>query len=314
MAQRTGIVTAGTLNIRPEPSTRRPPVGSVRRGDRLPILALQGNWYRVPWNGREGYVHADYLREEEPPLAPGFLHEQAALAQSPLAPEPSARIPLKPGMPGRQRAAAQTWNGYGGLLQTLCDAIAIAPAAAVAVLLVESSGKGFGPDGRMVIRFENHVFGRRWGHAGSDAFSRHFRFHTAQPWKQHLFCEGPGGAWEPCHVSQEHEWKVFTFARALHEAAALQSISMGLPQIMGFNHARIGYDSARGMFDRFSADVRYQLLGLFDFIVGPGTTSPMLSALQRRQFELFASFYNGPGQAARYGQRIQQFHDAFETL
>ena len=79
----------------------------------------------------------------------------------------------------------------------------------------------------------------------------------------------------PFHGNQNLEWQVFEFARNLNEPAAMRSISMGGPQIMGFNHSRIGYDSAREMFDTFQADIRYHVLGLFDFIKGSGTTSPL---------------------------------------
>jgi len=100
----------------------------------------------------------------------------------------------------------------------------------------------------------------------------------------------------------------------LNEAAAIKSISMGLPQIMGFNHAAIGYDSASQMCDNFQTDIRYHVLGLFDFLRGAGTSSPMLQALQRNQFELFAAKYNGPGQAAKYGEWIEDHYALFRAL
>jgi hypothetical protein len=67
---------------------------------------------------------------------------------------------------------------------------------------------------------------------------------------------------------------------------------------MGYNHGAIGYDSAEEMFDAFSSGIRYQILGMFDFIKGTGSSSRMVQALERGQFDQFASFYNGPGQAA----------------
>jgi len=73
------------------------------------------------------------------------------------------------------------------------------------------------------------------------------------------------------HGKQDQEWRVFEFARKLSEPAAMRSISMGGPQIMGFNHSRIGYDSAGEMFHAFESDIRYHVLGLFDFIKGSGS-------------------------------------------
>lgn len=94
----------------------------------------------------------------------------------------------------------------------------------------------------------------------------------------------------------------------------MRSISMGGPQIMGFNHARIGYDSVREMFNAFQSEIRYQILGLFDFVKGPGTSSPMIVALQRKKFEEFAARYNGPGQAARYGDLVESHFEIFNRL
>ena len=107
---------------------------------------------------------------------------------------------------------------------------------------------------------------------------------------------------------------MFDFARELSAPAAMRSISMGLPQIMGFNYAAIGYDSVGEMFDNFSNDVRFHILGLFDFIRGAGNTSLMLQALQTQDFEKFASRYNGPGQAAKYGDWIEAKFEIFNQI
>jgi hypothetical protein len=94
----------------------------------------------------------------------------------------------------------------------------------------------------------------------------------------------------------------------------MNAISMGGPQIMGFNSAAIGYGSVREMFDNFSSDIRYQILGLFDFLRGAGSTSKMIEALQMHDYTRFASYYNGSGQAPVYGARIEGFAKAFRTL
>ena len=61
------------------------------------------------------------------------------------------------------------------------------------------------------------------------------------------------------------EWEVLTFARGMNEEAALSSISMGAPQVMGFNHGRVGFASALEMFEAFGRSEREQIFGLFDF-------------------------------------------------
>jgi len=89
---------------------------------------------------------------------------------------------------------------------------------------------------------------------------------------------------------------------------------MGMSQVMGFNHALIGYDTVHEMFDRFAADTRCQVLGMFDFIRGHGDTSPMLEALRVRDYEAFATGYNGNGQAAFYRGLIHASVARFEQL
>lgn len=308
MPSRSAVVTASALNVRPTPSTDRAAIGQLDRGDQIEILDRSGSWYRIRHGAVEGFVHGDYVRLAESRQATGFLHERPELQEA-LLPAPAGEQRPTGSLQGTPLRAAQTWNRYGGLLLPLCELTAVERAAAVAVLLTESSGSGF-RNGRMIIRFENHVFERQWSDAASGGFAAHFRYDGSRKWTRHEFREG-NGPWEPCHTSQDMEWRVFEFARKLNEAAALRSISMGAPQIMGFNASRIGYDSATEMFDRFAADERYHLVGMFDFVAGPGSTSPMLEALQQGRYEAFASHYNGLGQAAQYAERLRSYHDAF---
>ncbi len=114
------------------------------------------------------------------------------------------------------------------------------------------------------------------------------------------------------------EWKVFDFARKLQgstsDLAAKKSISMGLPQVMGFNCANIGYESVDEMFQAFSESGRPQIIGLFDFVKGPAEDSEMIRNLQDRDFVRFAANCNGTGQAARYGEMIRSPQEGFIAL
>ena len=314
MPEIIGVVTASTLNVRPKPSTLQPAIGTLRRGSSVTILNRDGGWCRIPWHGSQAFVHGDFLTIKETNPAAGFFHEDDDMKIVPLSPRESERLPVASDFAPIQRLVARTWNVQGGLLKILSDRIGIEPATSVAVLCVESGGKGFNADGSMVIRFENHVFWREWGKGNATTFAAHFSFNEAQGWKDHKFREKPAGKWGECHGDQLREWRVLDFARSLHDIAALRSISMGGPQIMGFNHARAGYDSVHSMFNAFRNDVRYQTIALFDFLQGPGTTSPMVVALQRKKFGDFAALYNGPGQAAEYGFRIERHVEAFRSL
>jgi len=218
-----------------------------------------------------------------------------------------AKMPLEPGteITGGSSSVRAAWNSYGGLLQEVASRLGFSPAAAVAVLCAESSGRGFADDGRMIIRFENHCFYSRWGRSHPDQFAKHFRYNADQKWTGHYWREDPNGEWRRLHTrsaGQDEEWAALTFARTLDDEAALDSISMGSPQVMGFNSARIGYGTAREMFDNWSKGDRQQLLGLFSFI---RSNHKMVRALRDEDWEAFAYRYNGSGQAAAYGGHIE---------
>ena len=314
MPDLTALVTANTLNLRRDPSTAKPPLAKLSRGTRLKILEIAELWYEVDSPKGRGFVHGDFVSVVDPSPADGFLHEREDLKALPLEPAEADRIQAPSGATFHQKGLARTWNRQGGLLGTLSDLLDTEAAAGVAVLYTESSGSGFAGDGRMTIRFENHVFWRRWGKQHPEIFRRHFTFDDSRSWQGHKFRVSPNGAWQTFHGKQSEEWKVLDFARGLDEDAALRSISMGAPQIMGFNHSTIGYETPREMFDNFTADVRFHILGLFDFMKGPGCCSPMIDALRRKNFEDFAARYNGPGQADVYGHRIAQYREIFLEL
>lgn len=306
---RHAVVTANGLNLRPAASTDGDPITTLLRGTSLEVLEPHGSWFRVRANGRVGFVHGDHIALQDHSFGARFLASDAALQVVPLqAAEPLA-LPVSTDR--QARLAAETWNKFGGLIDPLCRKIGIAPAAAVAVLCVESGGRAF--DGaRMIIRFEAHIFYKHWGRHNPETFRRSFRFDAHEPWKEQQFDDGNG--FRPIHDhSQAREWEVFEAACRLDRRAALRSISMGAPQIMGFNHGTIGYDDVEEMFERFR-DPRYQILGMFDFIKGSGSASPMVQALQQQNYEAFATRYNGGGQAAVYGSRIRRYAETFAPM
>jgi len=207
--------------------------------------------------------------------------------------------------------AARLWNKYGGVLEPLSARIGIDQAVAVAVIAVESGGSGMGPDGRMVIRFENHLFWSFWGKANPAAYNQHFVFDQHTTWKGHQYRPQPNGPWLMVHQNQNSEWAAFNLASTLAAAAAKESISMGLTQILGSNCRAIGYASPDAMFAAFAADEKFQLLGFFNFVKND---QRQIAALQNRDYAGFARIYNGPGQPDFYGGLIKGVVDGFGTL
>lgn len=184
-------------------------------------------------------------------------------------------------------------------IATIAAEYKLDPALAKAVLKIESGGQAFAPDGRMIIRFENHIFA---GYVDRSTFDAHFRYNHAS-YKQHTGHQWrKDGGWMDCHLSQEVEWNVFNYARGFSESAAIKSISMGAPQIMGFNYAQIGYEAPWAMFDAFSKSADAQVRGFFEFM----SISGALARLQNEDLVGFAHIYNGEGQEQLYAQLIRQ--------
>jgi predicted flap endonuclease-1-like 5' DNA nuclease len=303
---------AGYLNIRTAPSIAGGLITQALHATSLPALEPEpdvrakvgryGEWLNVGLaDGREGYGFAYYLSLTGTPGG-----------DSSLEPPAEDQITVTSDLTGTQRQVALAWNRLGGLLQTLADQMGIAPGVAVAVLTVESGGRAFGPDGRMIIRFENHIFHDQWGQHHPEVFARHFAFNPDHRWKDHRWRPATDQPWRGFHGDQGSEWEVLGFARTIDDTAARLCIAMGGPQIMGFNYAAVGYTTVRQMFDDFAASERHQVVGFFNFVRSRGEKA--VRTLQALDFEGFAAFYNGPGQATAYGSLIRQTYEAYRRL
>ena len=224
------------------------------------------------------------------------------------APDP---IPLA-GLSGLRRSMAQIYNDKGSYLRQKATQLGITASAAAAVLHVESGGRGFSSStGDMIIRFENHIFWDQWGKANPEQFREHFSFSSNKRWTGHRFRANPNDAWESFHGNQALEWRVLNFARDLSDTGALNSISMGAAQIMGFNSKSIGYDSVQEMFEAMTTSLPAQLDGMFSFIEQNGRC---MRGLRNNDFVTFASGYNGSGQAETYGGLISAAESAFRAV
>ena len=234
----------------------------------------------------------------------------AELGGDQLAPPAGEQIALSPGVDPTIRLVANIWNRYGSFISRQAVALGLDPGVALAVLAAESAGEAFGDDGRMIIRFENHIFDQQWGQQNPDRFNQYFRYDAQATWKGHQWRPTPADEWRACHSDQATEWAVLTLARSLNDEAALSSISMGAPQIMGFNHTAIGYATAPEMFTAFQADVRNQLASLFRFM----QVNQLVDAVRQGNFLAFATGYNGGGQPEVYRDIIQRNLTAWQSL
>jgi uncharacterized protein YgiM (DUF1202 family) len=318
----TGPITPGgccevktqSLNVRSGPGTQFAILWSVGQGAVLNVLGGDGGWVKVRIGTGEGYVAVEFVDLTTTKTATGYLIERSDLLDIDLVPD---RVIPAQTANASSAVVARTWNNYGGLIAKLAAMLKIPLGGVVATLAAESGGTCFGPDGRLIIRFENHIFYQYWGQKNPETFDRFFAFDRSTPgnaWKGHLWRRDIGEPWQNFHGNQDLEWQVLTIGRALDDTAALSSISMGAPQVMGFNYRRLGYDSVQRMFYTFARSAHTQLMALFDFVRGMSNTSPAIQALQNRDFLTFANMYNGPANAPTYCAIIQRYSDLFDTL
>lgn len=323
--QWTGVIASPLgLNQRTGPSTEHAILQLLPNETAVSVMAELDEWLYVNALGRLGYVSSSFVRSQQVGgfmpyiISPGtssdgFLRERRDLQDAALKPDATEQLTLNPDTANwTEEAIANAWNQFGALINQIANLLAIDPAVALSVMAIESGGRAFADDGRMLIRFEPHIFFEEWGKLDPERFAQYFRYDLNQIWKGHQWRPSPDLPWRDFHGNQRTEWEVFEFARnALAPEAALRSISMGAPQIMGFNHASIGYPSAQAMFEAFSASAHAQIIALFDFVkADPGR----LNALRNGDFTTFASSYNGPGQAALYAALIQDGVNTFNRL
>lgn len=279
-----GLVTATDgLSIRVGPGTEQTRIRFLAHEEKVQVLDDSSDWLFVQTGEGPGYVAGVWVMRQ--------------IAPTPVPPAPDGNV----------AGLLRVWGRFQQLLTEQAERLGIDPAVAVAVLLAESSGDGFAPDGRLLIRFENHIFLDRWGSQNKAVFDRFFAFKQQEPWKEHRWRSREEEGWQNCHQSQAQEWQVLGFARNFIEDPALESISMGASQIMGFNFQMLGYASPRAMFDDFQTGEEAQIRGLFRFIEARGLVEP----LRQGDYIAFARGYNGSGQPEYYASLIQKYIELF---
>jgi len=178
------------------------------------------------------------------------------------------------------------------------------PNVMMAILDVES-GAAFGEGGRLVIRFEAHVFRDRLRNDG--LFSTCFRVADKRPWEAPQYARvNESAPWWPIHTGrQSDEWTAFELASRLNRRAAAESISMGRPQLMGFNHARVGYPTAEAMFQAFGRRQDGEAAQIVAFVNYMLDNPALMRAVRERDWRAIAAAYNGAGSVDRYSGLLE---------
>lgn len=176
----------------------------------------------------------------------------------------------------------------------IAAAVGLDYARLMAFIEVESGGKGFADDGKIIIQFEP-----TWFHRYLTQFKIAHEFITGVDTKGRKTYKITAGdkTLQNGVEGQTSEWIAFNTAFAIHPKSALLSTSIGLMQVMGFNYKACGYDSVDAMWDDFKRGEINQIQGAANFIK---SVPALLKALQLKDWPHAAYYYNGEGYAVNH--------------
>ena len=191
---------------------------------------------------------------------------------------------------------------YGDLIKQWADKLNCSPGALAGVIFAESSLRGF-VNGQVLIRFEVHTFrnkaeNHRFELRNNEYISTNFRHSSIKETTGHQFRSTTDMAWQDVHEpTSKNEQVAFAVASGIDRSAALQSISYGFGQIMGFNYKDAGFESTEHMMSEMSSGQTAQINAMCQFISNYKLTSnsgtTMLQALQQENWPIFVMLYNG---------------------
>ncbi|MCV0428855.1 MAG: N-acetylmuramidase domain-containing protein [Roseibium sp.] len=162
-----------------------------------------------------------------------------------------------------------------------------------AILEVESKGRAFDDDGRLIILPEKHVF---WRELPKNLRATAKRLGLAvQKWTRQNY-KGLGGS------GSDARWDRLEAMVKLDEKAGLRSASYGGPQIMGFNAQLCGYATVQSFVLDMAENEANQAEAFLTYLEKVG----LLQAIRDRDWRAIARRYNGPGQVTRYAELMAQ--------
>jgi hypothetical protein len=162
----------------------------------------------------------------------------------------------------------------------IADAIVVPSSTFRAFLLSEvASETGFIDDGRPQALFERHKF---------------FSFSNGEFANEYpTICNKKAGG----YLKQPAEYdKRIGLAYSLNPHAALLSVSWGMGQIMGFNHARVGYATVESMVEAMCHSEDNHLWAFANFLTNTG----IVLDLRNEQYRTAVTKYNGSGNVDVY--------------
>ena len=154
---------------------------------------------------------------------------------------------------------------------------------------VESAGSGFIDEVRPKILFEAHIFSKLTNHAYDFSHPKI----SSRRWNRRLYIGGKA------------EYDRLEEAKKLDEAAALQSCSWGLFQIMGFNYKICGYNNVFDFVNDMYKSENEHLKAFIQFI----KNNNLSKLLKYKNWREFSRRYNGPSGVRFYLPRLTQAYN-----
>ena len=178
----------------------------------------------------------------------------------------------------------------------ICKKQTIEAASLLTFISVETGGQGFdGKTGKIIIQFEPSWFKKKAPYA-------------------------PSGLWSVNKVDvQSKEWSAFNDAFKKNKDAAMQSTSIGIGQIMGFQYKRLGYKSVDDMWNDAKKGLSEQVNQIVKFIKSDRNLE---LALRNKNWSQVAKLYNGSDykklakkyNRIPYDQSMQIAYNKFKTI
>lgn len=162
----------------------------------------------------------------------------------------------------------------------------------MAFISVESGGIGFSTEtGKIIIQFEPTWFHKyliqfKVAHEYTSSVGANGKTSYKIVVGDKVIFNGVEG--------QAAEWVAFNTAFAIHPQAAMLSTSIGMMQVMGFNHIAAGYATVDAMYDDFKKGEAQQVQGAANFIKN---NPSLLNAIKIKDWAKAAHYYNGAGYA-----------------
>jgi hypothetical protein len=201
---------------------------------------------------------------------------------------------------------------YLDFIKASAERIGIEYEIALALTQLESGKNSFCPNGKLIVRFEPHIFLMGKGNKDSKGRAKERGGLPIELAKQ--------VPWYPCTNTKCENWKklgfthntrcetnyqvefeknmgaafdlVKKFGAPATEEMVYVAASYGAGQVMGFNKKLLGFSSAKEMYEEFSKSEAAQLGGMFNFFKN-AVRGKLLSALKAKDFEKIAHYYNG---------------------